>query len=221
MLAKDMLTSHLPVAHLNDTPEEVVQMMSQAGISETVLLDVDLPNGLIHIEEIERLANSQLSFDDLDLDYLPQKTLRDNQHHLQILHDFSQVPHAVLPVVDADGEYLGLIERKAAFQAAAHWLTVARRGAIITLEIKWLNYSLQEIAGIVEGTGVKILGMYMEPIVERELLLLTLKLSEEIIPSVIAALERYDYTIQSIYTRQKADSEAKTHYKALMRYLEI
>ncbi len=221
MLAKEMLSQHLPVARLHDLPGEVVDLMTQAGLSETVLLDADLPIGLVHIEMVERLANSKESFDSLDLDYLPNKTLRYDQHHLQVLHDFSDIPHSVLPVVDAEEQFIGLIERKAAFQAISHWLPVARKGAIITLELKWLNYSLQEIAGVIESNNVKIIGLYMEPVPERESLLLTIKLSEETVPSVIAALERYGYEIMSIYTCKQADSEVQEHYKALMRFLDV
>ena len=95
-------------------------------------------------------------------------------------------------------------------------------GGIIILELRSNDYSLSEIAQIVEGNDSKILSLYVKSAPTNEFVEITLKLNKTDISAVIQTFERYSYKIKAIYAENKEiDIMLKDRLDSFLNYLNI
>ena len=81
------------------------------------------------------------------------------------------------------------------------------------------DYSLAEIARLIESENTKILSCFLSSPHGKESLELTLKLSREDLKHVIATLQRFGYEIKSSFYESDFLDDLKDRYDALMKYL--
>ena len=95
-------------------------------------------------------------------------------------------------------------------------------GGIIVLELYAHDYSMAQIARIVEDNDAKILGCYVASATDSIKLEVTLKINQTDLTSVIRSFQRYDYTVktsQQGYDRQ--EDVLRNHYDQFMLYLNV
>jgi hypothetical protein len=95
-------------------------------------------------------------------------------------------------------------------------------GGIIVLELIERDYSLSQIAQIVESNNVKVLSMYITSPAESTKLEVTLKVNTSDLISVIRTFERYNYEVKSwVTTNDSMDSFYSERFDILMKYMNI
>ena len=95
-------------------------------------------------------------------------------------------------------------------------------GGIIILELNVNDYTLTEIAQIVEGNDAKILSMYVSSPEESMLMNVTLKINTTDITSIIQTFNRYNYKIKASYMESdELESLLQNRYDEFMKYLSI
>ena len=95
-------------------------------------------------------------------------------------------------------------------------------GGIIVLEMNVNDYSLVQIARIVEDNDAKILGSYISSSVDSMKMEVTLKINCMDVTSIIQTFLRYGYTIKA--SHQSADRNQdvlRNHYDQFMMYLNV
>ncbi len=129
-----------------------------------------------------------------------------------------------LPVARADGQYVGLVKRHNLFDQFARMLATQENGAIIALEVNPRDYSLAQLAHIVEQDGVKILSSAAEHTAadeEGDTMRVTLKLNVMDTARVRHLLEHYGYHVIAYFSDDQSDDEFKYRLQEFMRYLEV
>src|SRR5690606_21416397 len=101
----------------------------------------------------------------------------------------------VLPVLNEKEEYLGLITSKKILQYLAEVVSVASQGSIITLELNMVDYSMTEIARIVESNDAKILTSFITSHPNSTKIEVTLKINQTDITRVLHTFDRFNYTV--------------------------
>jgi len=95
-------------------------------------------------------------------------------------------------------------------------------GGIIVLELIERDYSLSQIAQIVESNNVKILSMYITSPSESTKLEVTLKVNTGDLVSIIRTFERYNYEVKTwVSTDDSMDRFYSERFDLLMKYLNI
>jgi hypothetical protein len=95
-------------------------------------------------------------------------------------------------------------------------------GGIIVLELIERDYSLSQIAQIVESNNVKVLSMYITSPPESTRLEVTIKVNTGDLVSVIKTFERYKYDIKTwVSNDDSMDSFYSERFDHLMKYLNI
>jgi len=93
-------------------------------------------------------------------------------------------------------------------------------GGILVLELIERDYSLSQIAQIVESNNAKILSMYINSLSDSTMLEVTLKLNTSELTSIIRTFERYNYDIKTWVTNNDSmDRFYSERFDLLMRYL--
>lgn len=130
-----------------------------------------------------------------------------------------------LPVAHENGQYVGLVKRHNLFDQFARMLATQERGAIIALEVSPRDYSLAQLAHIVEQNGIKILSSAAEHTAvgeeDGDHMRVTLKLNVMDTSRVRHLLEHYGYHIVAYFSDDQNDDEFKYRLQEFMRYLEV
>jgi hypothetical protein len=127
----------------------------------------------------------------------------------------------VLPVLDENNTYLGLITPKSIINRLSHNYSFKEDGAIIIIEVAQNSFVLSEIGRIVESANAKVLNFYMDLDSQSGNYRITIKLNVEDPSRVIASFERYDYKIISTFIRSTHLDDHEDNFDALMKYLNI
>jgi hypothetical protein len=125
-------------------------------------------------------------------------------------------------VLEDDKKYLGLITQTDLLHKVADFSALKNPGSIIELEFNFNDYSLSEIARIVEGNNAKILGLYISSPADSMKMNITIKLNTTEITSILQTFNRFNYEIKGSF-QQNDDMESLLHnrYELFMKYLSI
>lgn len=222
MLAESLISPHLPFLETHLLVSEAYERFDRAGTGELPLINQEEEViAVLERKVLEVSASPEQTLEDVSLQHFTKATIRANQHVFDVIRVMNEFELNLLPVVNNDNYFVGCIKKDTAFHYLNNWLTLSEPGSIVVLETKWVNYSLKEIASIVESNGLHIMGCLLTRVPNTEQLYVTLKLNEATAPSVVQAFERYSYTIHYTYFIDGSQNLAQDHYDALMRYLEI
>jgi acetoin utilization protein AcuB len=129
---------------------------------------------------------------------------------------------SVVPVLDNNLYYKGVITANDLIKHIAGISSMDQPGAIIVLELIERDYTLSQIAQIVEGNNIKVLSMYITSPSESTKLEVTLKLNSNDLTSLIRTFERYNYDVKSwVASSDSIDQFYQERFDLLMKYLNI
>ena len=83
------------------------------------------------------------------------------------------------------------------------------------------DYSMVEIARIVESNDAKILGSFITRSYDDNKFELTIKINKENVQDIIQTFERFEYDITASYDQSSSEDDLQDRYNNLMKYLNI
>ena len=97
-----------------------------------------------------------------------------------------------------------------------------QEACVIQLEMGAYDYSLSEIARIVEENDAKILGLAVDPIPEDPgRILVSLLVNKTECAGIEQSFYRYNYNIVNTFSSPEENSDLLDRYSLLMRYLNV
>ncbi|MCY4779564.1 CBS domain-containing protein [Sphingobacterium sp. UT-1RO-CII-1] len=183
-------------------------------VDEKDFLGIITENHLLSAHEPEKTVGSLM----ISLQFL---YLKAEQHIYEALQYISAYQLEILPIVDKNNYYLGIITLNDLVNQLNITLGNNVSGAIIILELEQKDISFAQIAHIIESEDIKILNMSANDIPDSTKTLLTIKVNKQNIASLIASLWRYNYIVKATFDDVKQDSEIQERYDILMNYLNI
>jgi len=103
-----------------------------------------------------------------------------------------------------------------------HRNLAAMPGAVIVLELNAHDYSMAQIARIIEDNGAKILSSHVTPIAHTLKIELSLKINQTDLTSIIRSFIRFDYTIKASFQgKNRYDDVLRNNYDQFMLYLNV
>jgi predicted transcriptional regulator len=221
MLAKDLISDIVPALHTSDKGQKALNWMEVFRVSHLPIVNNREFLGLISDTDIydmnmadEPIGNHKLS--------LFSPFVYADQHVFEVIELVARLKLTVVPVLDREKNYLGLITNHDLIQYFAGLTAVTNPGAILVLELNQNDYSLSQIAQIVESNDASILSVYLRNHEDSTKMDLILKINRTDISSIIQTFERYGYEIKASFME---DREMETfyadRYEEFMRYLNI
>ncbi|MCS6789569.1 MAG: CBS domain-containing protein [Bacteroidia bacterium] len=125
-------------------------------------------------------------------------------------------------VADEEGLYQGLITTDALVRWWSHLGAVQEPGAVLILEAYLRDYSLVEIASILESDEIRILSAYLlrhEEDLQKTYIVL--KVNSIYLARSIELLERKGYRIAALHGDLLMEKNARDQLQALLRYLSL
>ena len=221
MLARDLVSDVIPALRTSDTGARALSWMEIFRISHLPVLNNQEFIGLISDTDIydlgmmdEPIGNHKLS--------LFSPFVYSWQHIYEIIEIVSRLKLTVVPVLDEQKNYIGLIGQNELTGEFAKLAAVTEPGGIIVLEMNYLDYSLSQIAQIVETNNARILSTYVKNNPDSTILDVTVKINSSEITSIIKTFERYNYHVKASFLEdQSLGSFYQNRYEQFMRYLDV
>ncbi len=139
--------------------------------------------------------------------------------------DLFKIPSHIdyVAVVNQDRKYIGAINKNQAIFEFLNKTTINQAGTVLYLEMPIIDFSMANIARLIEENNVKILASFTETFETEgiENIRLILKLGQGNTNAVIQTLERFNYQIIGVYGHQKESFENNINYNYMMKYLEM
>ena len=221
MIAKDLISEVISSLKTSDLGQTALNWMEIFKISHLPIVNNQEFLGLISDTDIYDMnqANEPIGNHALTL-YRPFVTTE--QHIFEVIGLASRLKLSVVPVLDSKNNYKGVITSNDLIRHIAGISSMDQPGGIIMLEVIDRDYSLSQIAQIVESNNVKILSMYITSSPSSTQLEVTLKVNTSDLVSVIKTFERYNYEVKTWVTdNDSMDRFYSERIDLLMKYLNI
>ena len=220
MLAKELISNAIMPLKTSDSGLIALNWMEEFRVSHLPIVNDNDFLGLVSESDIfemnsfeEPLGNHILS--------LHKPYVLENQHVYDVIRQVYEQKLTLIPVVSEKHKYLGSITIQCLVDYFARLAAVDSPGGIIVLEMGVRDYSLSEIARIVESNDASVLSMYIKTMPDSTRMEVTLKINRMDIGPVIQTFIRYDYLIKASFYEEELNESLKERYDSLMKYLDI
>lgn len=221
MIARELITASLPTLGLKDSAEIALHLFNEFKLSQLPVVEGDEFKGMITEDDILNAADPEGRIGDMRFSGWESAYVYQSSHLYDALDVMANLKLEVLPVLDEDQTYLGVVTVADIITHLGSMFAVHEQGSIIVLEIPSRGYVLSQIGSIVESDGAKVLSLYLTVVPQTGNLILTIKVNATNPERIIASFERFEYSVLRVY-RQNAEEEAyNRNLDALMRFLEM
>jgi acetoin utilization protein AcuB len=219
MLTASIAQKGLPLLHLEDKVSFALQCMEDYDVQHLVVVKDDYFLGILAKSDL--LDTNESNTLTVLSDSFLKIGVSANAHFLSALDLFTKHQLSLLPVLNEQQECIGVITNEQLNDVLAHFLEVAKPGAILVLSVSPYQYSLSEMSRIVESNNAQILQLNTHFDEANGNLVVTLKLNKDEAGAIIATFERYDYQILHYFGITPLNNDIENHYHNLMNYLDV
>lgn len=221
MIAQNLLSEVVPSLRLTDSGQKALNWMEIFRISHLPVVNGKELIGLISDKIIYDLNIAENPVGDY-VEHLLTPHVHTNQHIYEVFSAISVLKLSAVPVLDLHHEYCGVITVFELAQKFADLVAVREPGGVIVLELNSIDYSLSQIAQIVEGNDAKILSFYVSQEEDSKMMDVTLKINIVDLSSIIQTFVRYDYNIKAVYMDESIIQNLyDDRYDQLMKFMNI
>lgn len=219
-MTADTLISNLIIPlRTSDTGEDALEMMGEFSVRHLPIVNDKQFLGLIAEDDIlnydvsEPIGAYSLS--------LIRAYVWETDHLYEVMRLLAESKLTVVPVVDEESNYVGLITLETLLHEFAQTGSFAEPGSILILDISKRDYSLAEIARIVESENALVISSFITSHADATRMDVTLKVNRQHIQSLIATFGRFDYLVKASFNEADYVDSLKERYDALMSYLNV
>jgi CBS domain-containing protein len=206
-LTKELLSTEIPCLSPLDTGERVLSIMEEYKVAHLALVENGKYLCLVSERDAYRLEDPTIPLGKASY-FAPSVDISDNL--LAMLEKITSNKLSLLPMTNADNDYLGVITQPKTILALAAWLGVDKPGAILVLEVAHQDYSVSEIARIVENNNAQILNLFTYPS-DTGRLRIGIKVNVEDASNIIRSFERFNFNLVQSFSKQSLRDDADEH----------
>jgi predicted transcriptional regulator len=219
MIAQHLISEVVPPLRLTDSGQKALNWMEVFRISHLPVVDGKRLVGLMS----DKIIYDLNIIDKPMGDYVAQMLtphIRADQHIYEVFSLITMLKLSAVPVLNLYHESMGVITVFDLAQKFADLVAVKEPGGVIVLELNAIDYSLSQIAQIVEGNDAKILSFYIHQEPDSTVMNVTLKINVVDLSSIIQTFVRYDYNIKAVYMDESnVQNLYDDRYDQLMKFM--
>ena len=220
MIAKNLISNSVPPLKTSDTGITAISWLNEFHVHHLPIVNNKEFLGLISEDDILDLNDPQAPIGDHKLAIL-RPTVNESQHIYDVMKIASELKLTLIPVVDDNEHYLGVITLQDLLDQFTHMASFREPGGILMLLINSNDYSFSEIAQIIESNDAMIMSLYVATHADSTKMEITIKLNKMDIRHIIASFERYEYNVTGAYQSADDTDYLRDRLDSLMNYLNI
>lgn len=219
MIVEDFINKTLPSLLETDSIQSALKVMKEHRL-EHFCTTINAHVGIISLEEISALPPEATLLQAAT--YHRRVSVSTKNHIWEALRTFNQFDTCILPVVNDSKKLVGSISIWDISQRLYEIFPIDNGGAILEMEMPYQNYSLSQLAQIIEGNNTKITMLHVFPIKNSTNINLVFCIDKNDASESIQALERHGYMVDSWFMNKgKIDNLMEERYSAFMKYINI
>ena len=219
MTANNLLSQTIVPLRTSDTGEDALSIMNDFYVKHLPIVNNTELLGLISEDDIldhdieEAVGSYKLS--------ITRPYVKSSDHLYEVLRLVSDHRLTTIPVVDDENQYLGLISQEDLLRFFSSIGSIKEPGSIIVLEMGKRDYSLAQLARIVESENAVILSSFITSDINSTQIDVTLKINRPEIHNLIASFERFDLHVKASFQEAAYFDTLKDRFDSLMSYLNV
>lgn len=220
MTAIDLIAHDIPALKIEQTGRDAFHLLNDHHVKHLPVLEGERLVGILSEEDIfsHKLYEPVSEY---DFSMVRPISVRPGEHLFEIMRLMGENRLTVMPVTDEEGNYAGSVSQNVLLRAFANTTAFAMPGGVIVLEMDRRNYSLTTIARVVEEENAKVLTSIISSSPEEETLELTLKINRDDVTRIVAALERYGFSVKRTFAEDDYSESMRERYDSFMNYLNV
>jgi acetoin utilization protein AcuB len=219
MIAQELITNGIVPLRTSDTGEEALHIMAEFYVKHLPIVNNTQLLGVVSEDDLLN-HDPEAPIGDIDLS-LSRPYVRTTDHFYDVMRTLAMHHLSIIPVVDEDGNYVGLITLEDLLEFFARMGSFAEPGSVIVLEVSRRGYSLAEIARIVESENASMLNAFVTSSFDGSMVEVTIKVNTQYNHSILAGFERFDYVVKASYNEEEYLDVLKERYNSFMSYLSV
>ncbi|MBN1108288.1 MAG: CBS domain-containing protein [Bacteroidales bacterium] len=221
MVASDLISEIIPALKTSDTGQTALNWMEIFRISHLPIVNNLDFLGLISDTDIYDMNQPEEPIGNHELTLI-KPYVSGRQHLFEVIGLAARLKLSVVPVLDENNHYKGLITTSDLIKHIAGISSMDQPGGIIVLELTERDYSLSQIAQIVESNNIRVLSMYITSPADSTRLEVTIKVNTTDLLALIRTFERYGYGIKTwVTSNDSIDKFYSERYDLFMKYLNM
>ncbi len=220
MRAGDLISDEIPTLKGSDNVLFAMQLLDEYKMTHLPVVENGEFLGLLSDDAALEVENYDANLASLR-PALKRVFIFNTQHVYDIVNLAAQFQLSAVPILDEKEAYVGVVSIYCLVRELAQLAAMKDPGAVLVLELNQSDYSLSEIAQIVEGNDAKILSANVTSHPDSTKMELTLKINRANMDGIIQTFGRYDYQIKASYHQSSHEDMIHRRYDELMRYLKI
>jgi len=220
MRAKELISEYIPPIKSTETGDKALNWMNEFRVSHLAIVDGSNYLGIVSDDDIfdmQEPSNPILS----ELSNLKQPFVYVDSHVYDVMKIIADSKITIVPILNRQNEYLGCTDLLFLMSQITAVGSIKEPGGIIVLEMNKHDYTLTQIARIVEENDVKVLSSYITSQPDSTKIQVTLKMNTTELDKILRTFERYDYDIVESYAEGEYVEDLKRRYDELMNYLNL
>ena len=218
MMASAFIDPSIVPLKISDSVAVAIDFFKEFSVRQLPVVQDNICIGILSLDEIEEELADIPVLDFINLNYSFASTY---DHIYEVMRAISEQSVTLFPIIDENNNYLGCITLASLFKNYVNCAAFSQPGSIIVLEMDKKNYSLAEIARIVESENKVILSSLLSSNAESHRLEITLKLNSAQIQNLLSTFERFGYNIKATFDEEDVKDTLKNRYESLMTYLNV
>ena len=218
MMASAFIDPSIVPLKISDSVAVAIDFFKEFSVRQLPVIQDNICIGILSLDEIEEELADIPVLDFINLSYSFASTY---DHIYEVMRAISEQSVTLFPIIDENNNYLGCITLASLFKNYVNCAAFSQPGSIVVLEMDKKNYSLAEIARIVESENKVILSSLLSSNAESDRLEITLKLNSAQIQNLLSTFERFGYNIKATFDEEDVKDTLKNRYESLMTYLNV
>lgn len=220
MIASELIVDLLPPLKPKETCEKAMKWMSEFKLSHLPVVNGNEFVGIVSEENLYDLNNPSAPIVESGAQLIKTFVHADD-HIFEVMKAMSENNLTIVPILDKQDNYIGATTLSHLMNLTTNTTSVKEPGGVIVLEVNENDYSLAQIAQIVESNNAKILSSYITSSPESTKMEITLKINVQDLGRIIQTFERYEYSIIESYQENDDDDDLQNRYDQLMKFLDL
>ena len=220
MFAARLISDNVPPLKPSDSCGRALTWMDELRVNALPVIKGREFLGLVYKSGVNNPALKSKSIEEAEVKY-HRVFVFENQHVYDLTKVASLHKLDLVPVLNNDQEYIGLVTVNDLVSYFAESKSVYTPGGIIILDIALNDYSMTHIAQVVESDGAHVLSASVSATPDPARIELTLKIDKVDLSRILAAFYRLDYHVIASYHQSEHSEDLKNRYESLMNYLNI
>ncbi|MNJ93568.1 hypothetical protein D3C87_112510 [compost metagenome] len=203
-----------------DSIQQALEKLQDMLCKELVVLNGDDYIGLVNETILLDAEDEEAPLSSLKINTAPIQ-LKFNQHPYDALVMITVYNTTIIPVLDQDNKYIGVSTQLDILKAISSIQSQNESGAIIVLAIGLHDFSLSQIAHLVESDNCRILNCATKINLESDNIEVTLKVDKSNINALLNSFLRHNYLVLETHNTIAAFDDTADRYQQLMNYINI